>query len=127
MAGERRSAYLAGSATGGRVVIRPDTDVVERADGVYVYCNLPGVAEEDLRLEVEGEVLHLEARSSFGPLPNGRVHALEFDEALYKGEMRLPDNVEKSGISATLTSGVLTIFLPFVPRAIPRRIPVTPA
>jgi HSP20 family protein len=109
------------------MLIRPDTDVVERDDGLYVYANLPGVAHDALHLEVEGNVLYLRAETSFGSLPGGRLHALEFDEARYEGEMALPDTVEKKGISAMLAGGVLTVFLPFVQREGPRRIPVIPA
>ncbi|MDL2272421.1 Hsp20/alpha crystallin family protein [Desulfovibrio sp. OttesenSCG-928-I05] len=123
----RRDIFAGGESCVGKVVTKPESDVVEREDGIYIFCNLPGVSEENVHLEIEDGTLHLHAASGFGQLPCGRVHALEFDDTVYDARMELGDRIEKNGISASLRNGVLHIILPFVHREGPRRIPVTQA
>lgn len=121
---ERKGLFPPADSIVGKVVITPEADVVEREDGMHVYCNVPGVSEESIRLEVEDGVLHLYAETALGTLPSGRVHALEFDDAIYAMHLELGSGIEKHAVSASLRHGVLHIVLPFTPHEGPRRIPV---
>ncbi len=105
-----------------RIVVRPLLDVVESAEGLFVYCNLPGVAHADLELTVDKNELFVRGPTSFSCLP-GKVHALEYGDVLYETRLALPLAVDAARIEASMRDGVLTVFLPF-PRKSAQRIPV---
>ncbi len=109
-----------------RIVIRPLTDLMETAEGLFLHCNLPGVAQRDLDLTVDRNTLFLRGKTGFSCLP-GRVHALEFGDVMYETRLALPRAVAPEGIDASLRDGVLTVFLPFPRTGCSCRIPVTRA
>ena len=110
-----------------RVTIRPVLDLVENEAGVFLYCNMPGVPGDALIVHLENDMLHIRGVTNYGPLPAGRVHALEFDEAVYETTLAVPRSVDTRGMTASLRNGVLTVFFPYPAPKAPRRIPVTVA
>ncbi len=125
----RRASYVVASQThclmeeADKVIVRPLTDLVENGEGLFVYCNLPGVSHEDLELSVDKGSLLLRGRTRFSCLP-GKVQALEFGDVVYETRLSLPLAVDAPRIEASLRDGVLTVFLPF-PRKGAQRIIVT--
>ena len=108
-----------------RVTVSPQTDIVERAEGLFIYCNMPGVTEEALRISIEDTTLFIHGETAFGPMPQGRIHALEFDDVVFETRFPVPKTVDHSSIAASLRDGVLELFLPYPPKSVPRRIPVS--
>lgn len=104
------------------LTVIPLIDMVELPDGVCIYCNLPGAAPADVSLTVEGEFLFLRAEARYKPVP-GKIHALEFCDTSYAGRILLP-KVDVDRAEASLSNGVLRIFMPFPPKTEPLRIPV---
>lgn len=105
------------------LTVIPLIDMVELPDGICLYCNLPGAAPGDVSLTVEGEFLFLRAEARYEPV-QGKVHALEFWDTVYEGKLLLPE-VDAARAEASISNGVLRIFMPFAPRSEPVRIPVT--
>ncbi len=132
--------------------MRPQADLVEREDGFHLFLDMPGVAHDDLVLDVEGDELTVRGVTRFGdcrdmgkdegrngerdgaadgPAPCGcvpaggpRVHAMEFGDVEYHAVFTLSDMVDAARISAHLANGVLTIRMPKREAAAPRRITV---
>ncbi|WP_353117084.1 Hsp20/alpha crystallin family protein [Nitratidesulfovibrio sp.] len=133
--------------------MRPQADLVEREDGFHLFLDMPGVAHDDLVLDVEGDELTVRGVTRFGdcrdmgkdggrdkdaepgatenPAPCGcgpaggpRVHAMEFGDVEYHAVFTLSDMVDAARISAQLVNGVLTIRMPKREAAAPRRISV---
>lgn len=103
-------------------VLRPATDILEREDGYHIYMDLPGVRKDELEIDMqEGEVTV--SATSHAPLnPDHRQVEMEFGSARLSRTFTLSDAVDRAGIKATLTDGVLELFLPKVAEETPKRI-----
>lgn len=120
-----RRAY-ANTAEGNRILLTtaPLMDLVELEDGCCLYCDLPGVGSDEVELTVDKESLHIRAAARLTP-PRGKIHALEFNDIVYEGEVRIPA-VDPSRVEASLVNGLLRVFMPFPAPSTPVRIAVAP-
>ena len=96
--------------------IRPAADVTEEHDGMEISFEIPGVASDDVELEIKDRLLTLKAKSS--------LHRRGMP-VVYKRAFYLSDAVVTSGIKAKVRDGVLTIFLPKSESAKTHRIAVS--
>ncbi len=97
---------------GGRAVVRPTMDIIEREDGFYLYLNLPGVEKEDLEVESRGNDLIIDAYTSYGLDDSERLHNLEFTDVHYQSKFTLFEDIDRNAISAELRNGVLMVLMP---------------
>lgn len=97
---------------------QPAVDVLEDATGVTLYADLPGVAREQLALQVQGEQLAIEASAQL-PAPLGAVR--------YLRRFMLGRTLDTAQLSAELSHGVLRVRIPRAAQALPRRIEVAAA
>ncbi|WP_326561349.1 Hsp20/alpha crystallin family protein [Micromonospora sp. NBC_01796] len=102
----------------------PEVELVDSDDGWYVVARLPGVAPEEVALEVDGRDLCVRARSeeevnadSGMPGAGSRVRAFEH-------RVRLPGEVDLDRIDAVMDHGLLTVALPKAGRSGRRTITV---
>lgn len=102
----------------------PPVDVVEDAQGITLYADLPGVAREQLQLRVDGDQLIVEAEMRLD-MPEGLTtsHA-EVTSQHYRRSFHLSKELDADRISAELTQGVLRVRLPKAAHAQPRKIDV---
>uniref|UniRef100_A0A7S2ARU7 SHSP domain-containing protein n=1 Tax=Pycnococcus provasolii TaxID=41880 RepID=A0A7S2ARU7_9CHLO len=75
--------------------------------------NVPGVAAEDVQVTVDDDVLRVEARR------RGET------STSYKRTFAMPEDAERSGVSATCALGVLTVRIPKKPVPVPVAVPVS--
>ena len=92
--------------------MRPATDLIERDDAFYIYMDLPGVAKEQVRVEIDDNELVVFAEAMHGADPAERLHALEFGDAEYRALFTLSDTVDTEKITAKTENGVLEVVLP---------------
>ena len=104
--------------------VLPAVDVFEDASGITLLADMPGVPKDQLELKIEGDALLIE----------GGVQALtpEGLEAVY-AEVRVPRfrrsftlsrELDAARIEANLKDGVLTLRIPKLAHAQPRRIAI---
>jgi HSP20 family protein len=104
---------------------QPAMDVAERDDHYVLRADLPGVREEDISVELDGDVLtvsgrreaeHDEQREGYS-----RVERItgEFIRAL-----TLPEGVDPERIEATYDRGVLEVRIPKPEQAQPRKVAI---
>jgi len=74
----------------------PIVDVFDEEDHILVVAELPGVEEESVKTEIEGDILNISA---------------EKGERKYKKEVLLPSKVDSKPISSAYKNGVLEIKL----------------
>ncbi|WP_278490289.1 Hsp20/alpha crystallin family protein [Achromobacter insolitus] len=103
----------------------PAVDIFEDATGVTVIADLPGVTKERLNVKVESEMLVIEGEASVQVPNDVRLIHGELREPLFRRSFRLGPEFDKDAISASLKQGILTLRVPRVREAQPRRIPVT--
>jgi HSP20 family protein len=103
-------------------------DVAETDEDYWITAELPGVPLENVKLEIEADVLTLSAVKR--PLeeagPRNHQH-VERRYGTFSRAFKLPEIVNKDDVQATMKDGVLTVRLPKAEQARPRQIPVRAA
>ncbi len=102
----------------------PPVDIFEDAEGIVLRADLPGVAKENLSIDVDGETLIVEGRVSLGEAAGLQGLYSEIRAAHYRRSFVLGRDLDASRIEATLRDGVLQLRLPRTEQARPRRIEV---
>ena len=105
-------------------VYRPVVNVSELNDVITLEAEMPGVSAEGLNVVVEKHQLTIEGviesispegyEAVYSELPNGK----------YQRTFNLSDVVDVSAITADLVNGLLTLTLPKIPKAVPRKIEI---
>ena len=102
----------------------PPVDIVEDAGGITLTADLPGVDQSELSIGIDGRTLTLEA-----PLRLGEANSLvsvyaEVRANRYQRSFELSSELDTAKIDAGLRDGVLTLRIPKLEQAKPRRIDV---
>jgi len=104
--------------------VAPAVDIYEGEDALTVVADLPGVATEDVKLDVERDVLAISARFlGEKVLPGDSVYS-ELLPCEYYRAFALGDELDASKISAHMKNGVLELKLPKAERAKTRKITI---
>ena len=102
----------------------PAVDLCETSDAFIVTAELPGVAREQVRIEVHDGRLLLQGRRD-ARVPCEQYHQVERGHGEFARAFALPSGADPERISADLRNGVLTIIVPKSPERGPRRVDVT--
>jgi HSP20 family protein len=99
-------------------VMMPNIDVFETDNGLQVKVDLPGVAEDDIDVELNEDILTIrgERRSDHEESDNRR-HLVERSYGFFVRSVQLPFAVDPNKVEASFDNGVLTITLPRPPEA----------
>jgi HSP20 family protein len=102
----------------------PAVDIAEDGSRIRILADLPGVERDDIAIGVEGRTLTIEA-----PLTLGEANALvsvyaEVRANHYRRTFELSSELDTTAIEASLVDGVLTVHIPKLERAKPRRVEV---
>lgn len=104
--------------------VSPATDILEREDGFHVFMDIPGVRREDLKIDINENELVVTARALQCASDKETFLEVQFGPGEYVRAVSLSDLVDRERIKAALKDGVLSIHLPRLEKAAPRRIPV---
>jgi len=101
----------------------PALDIHEEAGQFVVRCDLPGMTERDVEIEVENRVLRIagERRQSTTGAGEG-YRRIERSFGRFERMLTLPAGVDPDTIEATFEHGVLELRVPKPEQAQPRRI-----
>ncbi|HUG22805.1 Hsp20/alpha crystallin family protein [Piscinibacter sp.] len=102
----------------------PPIDVSEDDAGITVVADLPGASRDTLQIDVNGDTLTLEAPLELGAPAELQAVYAEVRAGRYRRSFTLSRELDTSRIEATLRDGVLTLRLPKLEQARPRRIEV---
>jgi HSP20 family protein len=114
---------LARNETPRGVTVLPRVDILETDDELLLLADLPGVQPEDVNVRFENGELALHGRRLPRHGDKQRVR-WESEVANYYRVFRVTEHVAGDKISAELKNGILTVHLPKVEAAKPRRIAV---
>ncbi|HXF97036.1 MAG TPA: Hsp20/alpha crystallin family protein [Gaiellaceae bacterium] len=101
----------------------PALDVRETADEYLVYVDLPGVKEQDVRIEYANQVLTISGTRV--PVEVGEVQRAERPYGSFFRSLTLPEGIEADSIVAEYTDGVLTLHIPKPAGLQPKKIAIT--
>jgi HSP20 family protein len=105
--------------------LRPAADVVETSGGFEVSLDMPGVDPKAIQIQVEDDVLTVQAARRQAPAPkDGSVHRCERPTGSFFRSFSLPGSVDGAKVEARYDAGVLTVSLPKREEAKPRTIQV---
>lgn len=100
----------------------PRIHLFDAGQSLVVKADLPGMAQSDLQLTINQDVLTLSGERKAN-LPEGyTVHRQERAPVRFSRSFTLPTKVDPETANAVLKNGVLTLTLSKVPEAQPRRI-----
>lgn len=102
--------------------IRPVVDIVETDQGLTLFADVPGLDESSLEISVDKGILTIEGEARTG---SGQFLYQEFNMAGYWRQFQLPNSLDADKARAEVRHGVLTLHLPKVEAAKPRRIEIT--
>lgn len=122
--GKPRADEPARASVTNHPTITPPIDIHDGPEGLTLEADLPGANESNLTIQLEHNVLTLDARID-EPNPDGaRLIHQEFPVGDYHRSFILSDDVDRDRITAELKDGVLKVFLPKADRARARRIEI---
>lgn len=104
---------------------RPDVDICETPDGLWVWADMPGVDENKLNIHLADGVLTIEGQVDVADYQGLDPAYTEYNVGNYHRRFAISSDVDTDRISAKVTNGVLELQLPKAERAKPRRIAVT--
>jgi HSP20 family protein len=112
--------------TGGTRRWLPATDLMESDTHYLLRADLPGVAEEDIHVELDGDQLTIsgERKSEHEERRNG-FYRVERSSGSFRRSVRLPEGVDPEGITATFDRGVLEVSVPKPEQVKPRKVQIT--
>ncbi len=103
----------------------PAMDVFDHEDAIVLKVELPGLAPEDIHIEVDDNVLTLKGERRFSEdVDEGRYYRLERAYGEFQRSLTLPQTAKTDEITAHADDGVLEVRVPKAQEVKPRRIAV---
>jgi len=102
----------------------PAVDLVESAESIVLWADVPGVDPASIELAVTGRVLTLKGEKPPLESGQGRSHTLERPYGPFHLQVTLPSEVDVEQIAAEARDGVLRVTLPKSEAVRPRTIPI---
>ena len=105
-------------------VFIPAVDIFENENGITLMADMPGVATDDINIDVRENTLTL--TGEIKPFENADETDIlvEYETGQYYRQFTLPELVDQEKIDAQLKDGVLTLVLPKAEAAKPRKIEI---
>ena len=103
----------------------PSTDIYETQDALTVVMEMPGVEKKDITVGLENDKLRVEGQIDFSKYEGLEPVYTEYNVGHYARAFTLSSKIDQENISAQVEDGVLTLTLPKVKEAQPRRITIS--
>lgn len=107
-------------------VYQPHIDIHDTGADVVLVADLPGATAGGIDVTFDDGVLTLKASVPSRALP-GRTIRRDYGVGDYRRAFRLGEGFDAAAITADYRAGVLTVRVPRVAAAVPRRVPVVAA
>lgn len=102
----------------------PRINVFDAGANLVVKAEVPGLAEKDLQITVNQDVLTVTGERKVDKPESYSVHRQERAPFKFSRSFTLPTKVDSEKTSAAMKDGLLTITLPKAPEAQPRQIAI---
>lgn len=92
---------------------KPAVDIFETSHSVVARIEIPGVAGEDIQVNVEGDLLRVSGvRKPPAGVAGGRLHQVEIAFGAFERRVQISIPFERTGVTARLEDGFLSVTLP---------------
>lgn len=103
----------------------PATDILETKDEYVFKVELPGIAKEDVFVELNDNMLTIKGeRKEEKDIDKEAYHRCERCSGSFSRSFNVPKNVDNQKISATMKNGILELKVPKAEQAKPKEIPI---
>ncbi len=114
-----------GPANGGQQRFVPALDLVEEGDHYVLRADLPGLAEEDVAIEIQDNTLTLSGERRQEERTDREGYSrLERSYGQFSRSLTLPEGTNADAVSAAFDKGVLEIRIPKPEERKPRRVSI---
>ena len=100
-------------------------DALRREGELVVHFDLPGVDPQSIELTVQDKVLTVTAERGFEPRADDEVLVAERPAGTFARRLFLGDQLDLDNLNASYDAGVLTVTIPVVEAAKPRKIEIS--
>ncbi len=101
--------------------LTPHCDIIEKDTYYLLSFDLPGIPREDIQIEVQDSQVRLSGERKYEASKGGYS---EKKYGCFERVMTLPEGIDEEKIEAHHENGVLTIALPKVEKALPKKIAI---
>ena len=103
----------------------PAMDLIEAGEHFVVKADLPGMTEDDVKIEIEDDVLKIsgERKTELENKHEG-FYRLERTSGSFSRALTLPEGIDPAAVTATFANGVLDVRFPKPVQAAPHRIQI---
>jgi HSP20 family protein len=122
---EKTAVTKESPAKKGETVMIPPVDVYEDSTGITLYADLPGVAKDDLMMQVDANSLTIEGDMKLQVPDNIDVTHAEVSVPRYRRVFTLSKELDTEKIAAEFKQGVLKLHIPKAEHAQPRKIRIS--
>ena len=122
-----RSSFAAGGATAAShtaQTFQPAIDVRSDDEKIVFECDVPGLKHEDLEVTLDNHVLTIKGARKLETASDKQRVLLGRAYGSFSSVYTLPEGVDAEHMTAELSSGVLTVTVPKLAQAKPRRIAI---
>ena len=102
----------------------PAADIFETEEALTVILEMPGVATNNVAVQIENNVLRVEGKIDHSAYAEIEPVYTEYNVGHYARVFALSDKIDQEAITARVENGVLALTLPKSKDALPRRITV---
>lgn len=102
----------------------PRVDILSEENGIIILVDLPGVDEANVDVTVEKEVLTINGYVTAVTPEGYELVYNEYGIGDFQRSFTLPNEIDRDGIEASLSQGVLRLTLPKAPEAQARKIAI---
>jgi HSP20 family protein len=124
---QRELEHMLGAAFGGvgGTGLYPPVNVFDAGEEFVVKAEVPGVAPEQVEIEVENETVTLRGERAFTePSKDAAYHRRERGAGRFRRVVRLPGRLASDSAKAEYRDGVLSIRIPKAKETRPRKIEI---
>ena len=101
-----------GEQGAGNSFFRPSTDIIETDDSYEVHLSLPGLKKEDIKIELNDNVLLISGeRENRSEKKENKWHLSEISYGKFSRRFQLPEQVDKDKIEAGFEDGILKVMI----------------
>jgi HSP20 family protein len=117
--------YAGGESGGATGAWMPALDIYEGKDTFVISVELPGIEPADVDISVEDSTLTIRGeRKFYQEVDEDSFHRVERRYGAFSRSLSLPQTANANAIEATFDRGVLTVEIPKVEEAKPKKITV---
>src|SRR3954471_16130487 len=106
-----RGVSIGRETAGSGLVSAPRMDIHEAENALEITAELPGVAQSDVDLRIEGDVLTIQGEKR-NERRDKHAHVIERSYGRFQRSVQLPFSPEPEQVEANFENGVLTISVP---------------